>query len=86
MRKFLIFFLILMVIVFLTPNLFLIGSISTKENVTSGDSDTKDLTVSDDKIKLLLTAENKIIELSFDDYIKGVLIRRGTDNVRNRST
>lgn len=81
MRKFLIFFLILMVIVFLTPNLFLIGSISTKENVTSGDSDTKDLTVSDDKIKLLLTAENKIIELSFDDYIKGVLIRRGTDNV-----
>ena len=81
MRKFLIFFLILMVIVFLTPNLFLIGSISTKENVTSGDSDTKDLTVSDDKIKLLLTAENKIIELSFDDYIKGVLIRRSTDNV-----
>ncbi len=81
MRKFLIFFLILMVIVFLTPNLFLIGSISTKENVTSGDSNTKDLTVSDDKIKLLLTAENKIIELSFDDYIKGVLIRRGTDNV-----
>ncbi len=81
MRKFLIFFLILMVIVFLTPNLFLIGSISTKKNVTSGDSDTKDLTVSDDKIKLLLTAENKIIELSFDDYIKGVLIRRGTDNV-----
>ena len=75
-----------MVIVFLTPNLFLIGSISTKENVTSGDNDTKDLTVSDDKIKLLLTAENKIIELSFDDYIKGVLIRRGTDNVRNRST
>lgn len=82
MRKFLIFFLILMVIVFLTPNLFLIGSISTKESITfSGDNDNKDVNISDDKVKLLLTAENKIIEMSFDDYIKGVLIRRGTDNI-----
>ena len=85
MRKFLIFYVILMVIIFLTPNLFLIGSIKARIEINSGDnennSNDKVLDVSDDKIKLLLTAENKVIELDFDDYIKGVLIRRSTNNL-----
>jgi hypothetical protein len=75
MRKFIPFFLILMVIGFLTPNLFLIGAISLKADKESGDTEIQAESVNNDKIKLLLTAENKIIELSFDDYIKGVLIR-----------
>lgn len=85
MRKFLIFYVILMVIIFLTPNLFLIGSIKARIEINSGDnennSNDKVLDVSADKIKLLLTAENKVIELDFDDYIKGVLIRRSTNNL-----
>lgn len=75
MRKFIPFFLILMVIGFLTPNLFLIGAISLKADKESGDTEIQAESVNNDKIKLLLTAENKIIELSSDDYIKGVLIR-----------
>lgn len=81
MRKFLLFFLILMVIAFLTPNLFLINAIISKESVESGDMEIHVKSASNDKIKLLLTAENKIIELSFDDYIKGVLIRRSTNKL-----
>lgn len=85
MRKFLIFYVILMVIIFFTPNLFLIGSIKARIEINSGDnennSNDKVLDVSADKIKLLLTAENKVIELDFDDYIKGVLIRRSTNNL-----
>ena len=99
MRNFIVFFLIIMVISFVTPNLFirdvlafddlsvvssekldffsklkerffansiLDGSNENIENVeTSGENST---------IKLLLTEQNKVVELDFDDYIKGVLI------------
>lgn len=82
MRKFILFFLILMVIGFLTPNLFLIGAINLKGNTESGDVEIEAQNANNDKIKLLLTSENKIIELSFDDYIKGVLIRRSANNLR----
>lgn len=105
MKNFIIFFSIIMVICFITPNLFLtdvlafetidISSISSiniskdlKENMESffetsiGREDSKlnneqtelKELKNDRKIKLLLKSENKIIELNFDDYIKGVLI------------
>ena len=99
MKNFVVFFLIIMVISFVTPNLFIrdvlafddLSVVSNEkldffsklkerfwgnsildesneniENVeTSGENST---------IKLLLTEQNKVVELNFDDYIKGVLI------------
>ena len=71
MRKFLVFFLILMVIVFLTPNLFLIGSISTKESITfSGDSDNKDVNISDDKGTQLKLSEQPDFEQESEFFAK----------------
>ena len=35
---------------------------------------------SGEKIKLLLSESNKVIELSMDDYIKGVVLRRNAYN------
>ena len=105
MKNFIIFFLIVMIICFATPNLFLkdvmaiesfdISTISFFElpeilknklennldqSIGGGDSiyDNMQIEVNKlenkDKIKLLLKEENKVIELNFDDYIKGVLI------------
>ena len=107
MKNFIVFFLIVMVICFVTPNLFLkdvmaiesidISSISLLElpeilknkiennfgeSVGGGVSSPNDVQIEidknkvaeEEKIKLLLKEENKVIELNFDDYIKGVLI------------
>lgn len=99
MKNFIVFFLIVMVISFVTPNLFIrdvlafddLSVVSSEkldffsklkerffansildesnENIenfeTSGENST---------IKLLLTEQNEVVELNFDDYIKGVLI------------
>ena len=91
MRKIITFFVIMMIISFLTPNLFLIDVMNLEmiknERDISGDKDRKlganenktmitneiSLRVPE-KIKLLLTEKNEIIELNFDEYIKGVLI------------
>lgn len=78
MRKFLLFFVALMIISFLTPSIFLIGvrnNVVPKQDESSGDTKIKESKIENrDKIKLLLTSENKIIELDFDSYIIGVLI------------
>lgn len=78
MRKFILFFIILMIIAFITPNLFLMGLIEFKVDNKDISSNIKVETEinnqEDRKIKLLITAENKIVELDFDEYIKGVLI------------
>ena len=103
MRNFIVFFLIIMVISFVTPNLFIrdvlafddlsavsseklgfLGSLkekffSTEKNIesddkNSGDSEKFELNAENNTIKLLLTEQNQVIELNFDDYIKGVLI------------
>lgn len=99
MKNFIVFFLIVMVISFVTPNLFIrdvlafddLSVVSSEkldffsklkerfftnsildesnENIenfeTSGENST---------IKLLLTEQDEVVELNFDDYIKGVLI------------
>lgn len=78
MKKFILFFIILMIIAFLTPNLFLIDVMKftyidnkqKNENINNNVEDILKL----EKIKLLITEKNEIVELDFDDYIKGVLI------------
>lgn len=85
MRKFLVFFVILIFLCFLTPNLFLIDVINfggefpinffARNKSNSGERYNQEFEVPNiEKIKLLLTEKNEIIELDFDDYIKGVLI------------
>lgn len=61
MRKMIAFYCLCMVICFLIPNIF----------VKKNDNKTFKYV---DKIRLLLTETNEVIELSLDDYIKGVLI------------
>ena len=81
MKNFIVFFFIVMVISFLTPNLFihdvmaiepLLVMDELKEKI---ESTTKNNIVTVDNIKLLLTDNNQIVELSFDDYIKVVMKR-----------
>ena len=88
MKNFIIFFFIVMVISFLTPNLFIHDVIAIEkvslvelDSAKIMDSLKEKLELSAEenvaiveKIKLLLTDTNQIVELSFDDYIKGVLI------------
>lgn len=102
MKNFIVFFLIIMVISFITPNLFIrdvlafddlsvvsnekLGFLSgLKEkflpsdnsdvtNKSSGDLESFELNSENNTIKLLLTEQNQVVELNFDDYIKGVLI------------
>lgn len=83
MRKFIIFFIILIFICFLAPNLFIVDAIDfnikspfkINKNNESGKNIEKTFVLPDIKtIKLLLTEKNEIVELDFDDYIKGVLI------------
>lgn len=88
MKNFIVFFFIVMVISFLTPNLFIhdviaIEKFSLSELDSSGvlENLKEKLDIEDveenteiEKIKLLLTDTNQIVELPFDDYIKGVLI------------
>ncbi len=88
MKNFIIFFFIVMVISFLTPNLFIhdviaiekvslaeLGSSDMLENLKEklDFEEGKEVTTIE-KIKLLLTDTNQIVEMDFDDYIKGVLI------------
>lgn len=82
MRKFIIFFIIFMVICFLAPNIFIIDVLIAKNksqihsNVFeySGEKDISVKKNATKKIRLLLTEKNEVVELDFDDYIKGVLI------------
>ncbi len=87
MFKFAMFFLVFMIICFATPSLFLMDVIGV--DLISGDSgdgisvvdsdhamlqNTKLDIPKKDTIKLLITADNKVVELPFNDYIIGVLI------------
>ena len=102
MKNFIVFFLIIMVISFVTPNLFIrdvlafddlsvvsnekLGFLSKlkdkffsvesqKENDRSSeDVERFKLNADNNTIKLLLTEQNQVVELNFDDYIKGVII------------
>ena len=95
MKKCLLFFIVVMVIGFLAPNLFLIDIMamdkSNMNNDTNSDYiiDKQNLNSENNRklntyfdaekdfpetIKLLLTEKNEVVELQFDDYIKGVLI------------
>lgn len=88
MKNFMIFFFIIMVISFLTPNLFIhdviaidkvslaeLGSSDMLENLKEKlEFEESKEVATVEKIKLLLTETNQIVELDFDDYIKGVLI------------
>ncbi len=99
MLKSMLFFIVIMIIYFLTPNLFFIDRVTIGKsneigiqslknnffdsllelsNSSSSNNVKKDYSINNtevpEKIKLLLTSKNEIIELNFDDYIKGVLI------------
>ena len=102
MKNFIVFFLIIMVISFVTPNLFIrdvlafddLSTISNeklgflsglKEKIwpsknssvndkSSEEIERFELNSENNTIKLLLTEQNQVVELNFDDYIKGVLI------------
>ena len=110
MLKSMLFFIIVMVICFLTPNLFFLDRVtigksngleffiqsengasflesfinvdnsndSNNINNQSSSISSKEYTIKNiivpEKIKLLISAKNEIIEINFDDYIKGVLI------------
>lgn len=83
-KKFLLYSLF-MAICFMVPCLFIeINAINNKKNmlemnnVGSGES-----SINEDKtvIKLLLSESNQVVELSMNDYIKGVLLRRNACNV-----
>ena len=85
MWKNILLFCLFIAICFMVPFIFLdidmsIGKISNDENkiIESGDIVEN---VSGDIIKLLLKESGKIIELSMDDYIKGVVLRRNADYV-----
>ena len=85
MWKNILLFCLFIAICFMVPFIFLdidmsIGKISNDENkiIESGDIEEN---VSGDIIKLLLKESGKIIELSMDDYIKGVVLRRNADYV-----
>ena len=94
MKNFIVFFLIVMVISFLTPNLFIhdviaidkvslaeLGSSDMLENLKEKlEFEESKEVATVEKIKLLLTDTNQIVELPFDDYIKGVVLRRNADN------
>ncbi len=88
MIKFIMFFFILMVICFATPTLFLwdvinldVGEFFTninesgeEQNIPENSKDTNINIEEKDTIKLLITGENKIVEMPFNDYLIGVLI------------
>ncbi|MBQ9279710.1 MAG: stage II sporulation protein D [Clostridia bacterium] len=90
MKKSILFFMIVMVISFLTPNLFLLDIMAANKGKSDYQNGSQDLTSNSNEnvaekgfdrktdfpetIKLLLTEKNEVIELPFEDYIKGVLI------------
>lgn len=61
MRKIIGIFICYMIICFIIPSLFI--KTNTKKEITIAD-----------RIKLLITETNEVVELSLDDYIKGVLV------------
>lgn len=99
MKNFIVFFLIIMVISFVTPNLFIrdvlaIDDLSVISNEkldffsnlkekffansvldeSGGNIEKSQFSGENNTIRLLLTEQNQVVELDFDDYIKGVLI------------
>ena len=87
MVRFIMFFFIIMVICFATPMLFLLDVIDTSNvEIVENTNDSGEVGVPQDNketninieekenIKLLLTEENIIDEMPFDDYLIGVLI------------
>ena len=80
LKKFLLFALFI-VLCFMMPCFFIdfakVNIKIEKSNIESGEILKSQ---SEDKIKLLLTNSNEIIELSMDDYIKGVVLRRNAYN------
>ncbi len=90
MKNFIIFFLIVMVISFITPNLFIRDVLAINEEPIISNSGKNIFSKiqekffekekeepkreEQNKIRLLMTDSNEIIELDFDEYIKGVLI------------
>ena len=85
MWKNILWYILFITICFMLPCVFLDIDMtnSTKINaedeiIKSGDVIKKE---SGDTIKLLLKESNKIIELSMDDYIKGVVLRRNAYNI-----
>lgn len=90
MKNFIIFFFIVMVISFVTPNLFIRDVLAKNETLDTQEiekgiflkikekflkeEEKTSENVDENKIKLLLTETKEVIELDFDDYIKGVLI------------
>lgn len=91
MRKILLFFLCVMVISFLTPNLFMIDIFLSEAKTKQIIPSRKDMSGENESnipfsqsgnvnitfpqtVKLLITEKNEVIELPFEDYIKGVLI------------
>lgn len=79
LKKFLMFA-IFVAICFLLPAFFIdykhISAIANEKGVTSsGENEmAENNTEKIENIRLLLTATNQVVELSFDDYIKGVLV------------
>ena len=85
MWKNILWYILFMTICFMLPCVFLDIDMTNSnkiniedEIIKSGDVIKKE---SGDTIKLLLKESNKIIELSMDDYIKGVVLRRNANHI-----
>lgn len=86
MRKIIVLFVMVMIIGFLTPNLFMADILITNARIeknaeneekganTNGLENENSNFTFPETIRLLITQKNEVIELPFEDYLKGVLI------------
>ena len=85
MWKNILWYILFMTICFMIPCIFLDIDMTNSTKINTEDEMIKSGDVikneSGDIIKLLLKESNKIIELSMDDYIKGVVLRRNANNI-----
>ena len=85
MWKNILWYILFMTICFMIPCIFLDIDMTNSTKINTEDEMIKSGDVikneSGDIIKLLLKESNNIIELSMDDYIKGVVLRRNANNI-----
>ena len=78
MWKYCLYFCIFILICFLMPSFFIRQDVGMLEDIKSEEENIYESS-NYNKIRLLLKEQNEVIELSMDDYIKGVLLRRNAN-------
>lgn len=84
MWKYILCFCLFIAMCFMMPCFFIdLDSINNKIKLDAEKNMSGDTLIdeSGERIKLLLSDSNKIIELSMNDYIKGVVLRRNACNI-----